>query len=77
MLRTKGRLLYTDENALGEDNKDGSVTGSWSSIGANFLVNVPKNQNNHAQKSAEKIRDPFTDHFYGRGTIPWQWNVLL
>ena len=77
MLRTKGRLLYTDENALGEDNKDGSVTGSWSSIGANFLVNVPKSKNNHAQKSAEKIRDPFTDHFYGRGTIPWQWNVLL
>ena len=29
-LQTKGRLLYTDENALDRENKDGSVTeGNW------------------------------------------------
>ena len=71
MLRTKGRLLYTDENLLDKGNKDGSVTeGDWRSIGANFLVIIPKNKNNHAQKLAEKIKDTFDDHFYGAGAIP-------
>ena len=78
MLRTKGRLLYTDENAFGREKEDGSVTeGNWRSIGANFLVNIPKNKNNHAQKLAEKVRDTFANHFYGPGDSPWQWNVLL
>ena len=49
MLRTKRRLLYTDEKALGRENEDDSVTeGNWRSIGANFLVNISKNINNHA-----------------------------
>ena len=78
MLRTKGWLLYTDENVLDRENEDGSVTeGNWRSIGADFLVNIPMNKSNHAQKSAEKVGDTFGDHFYGPGAILWQWNVLL
>ena len=70
-LRTKERLLYTDENALDRENEDGSVIeGNWRSIGANFLVNIPKNKNNHAQKLAEKVRGTFAGHFYGPGVIP-------
>ena len=77
ILRKKGRLLYTDKNVLNRENKDGSVTeGNWSND-ANFLVNIPKKKNNHAQKSSNKVRDTFADHFYGPGTIPWQRNVLL
>ena len=54
MLQTKRGQLYTDENALDKENEDGSVKeGNWRSIGANFLVNIPKNKNNHAQKSTE------------------------
>ena len=71
MLRTKGRLLYTDENTLDRENEDGSVTeGNWRSIGANCLVNIPKNKNNHAQKSAEKARHTFADNFCGPEAIP-------
>ena len=78
MLRTKRRLLYTDEKALDRENEDDSVTeGNWRSIGANFLVNISKNKNNHAQRSAETVRGTFADHFYGPGVIPWHWNVLL
>ena len=77
ILRKKGRLLYTNENVLNRENKDGSVTeGNWSND-ANFLVNIPKKKNNHAQKSSNKVRDTFADHFYGPGTILWQRNVLL
>ena len=65
MLQTKGRLLYTDENALDRKNEDGSVAErNWESIGANFLVNIPKNKNNHAQKSTKKVRDTSADHFF-------------
>ena len=65
MLQTKGRLLYTDENALDRKNEDGSVAErNWGSIGANFLVNIPKNKNNHAQKSTKKVRDTSADHFF-------------
>ena len=78
MLRTKGWLLYSDENALDRENEDGSVKeGNLRSIGTNFLVNIPKNKYNNAQKLAEKVRITFADHFYGPGAIPWQWNVLL
>ena len=76
MLRTKGRLLYTDENVLDRENEDDSVTeGNWRSIGANVLVDITKNKSNHAQKSSE-VRDAFADHFYGPGAIPCQWNVF-
>ena len=55
---------------LDRENEDGSVTeGNWRSIGANFLVNIPMNKSNHAQKSAEKVGDTFGDHFYGPGAI--------
>ena len=46
-------------------------------IGIDFLVNISKSNNSHVQQLVEKIKDTFADHFYGRGTIPWQWNVSL
>ena len=73
MLRTKGRPLYTDENALGGDNKDGSVTGNWSSIGANFLVNVPRTKTtmhkNRQRRSEIHLLIVFMDVglFHGNG----------
>ena len=48
------------------------IEGNWRSIGANFLVNIPKSKNKHVQKSAEMVKDTFTDHFYGSGIAPWQ-----
>ena len=78
MLRTKGRLLYTDENALDWENEDGSVTErDWRSIGANCLVNIPKNKNNHKKKSAEKVRDTFADYFYGSEAIPLTMECII
>ena len=76
ILRKKGRLLYTDKNVLNRENKDGSVTeGNWSN-GANVLVNIPKKKTT-MHKNRQIRSDTFSDHFYGPGTIPWQWNVLL
>ena len=73
MMRTKERLLYTNKNALGRENEDASVTKrNWRSIAANYLVNIAKNKNNHAQKLAEKFRDIFAGHFYAPGAILWQ-----
>ena len=41
--RTKGRLLYTDENTLDRENEDSSVTeGHRGIIGANFPVSFSK-----------------------------------
>ena len=77
LLRTKGKTLYTDDCALDKENEDGSLTpGSWRSV-QNVCRNLGKNKDNHAQKSAENIRDILADHFYGPGAIPWQWNMLL
>ena len=68
MLQTKGRLLYTNENALHRENEDGSMTKeSWRIVGENILVKIPKNKNNHAQKSAEKVREAFADHLMDPG----------
>ena len=38
-LQTKGQLLYTDENALDRENKDGSVTeGNWKKNSTKFTI---------------------------------------
>ena len=71
MLRTKGRLLYNVENALDREDEDAPATeGNWRSVGAHFLVNIPKNKNNHTQKLAEKVKDTFVAPFSGPGAIP-------
>ena len=78
LLRTKGQALYTDENALDRENPDGSVVeGSWRAARNNMVQDLQKTMDNHAPRSAEKVRDTLADHFYGPGAIPWQWKVLL
>ena len=65
MLQTKGRLLYTNENALDKENEDESVTKeNWKSVGENILVKIPKNKSNHAQKS---VGEGFADHLMSSG----------
>ena len=55
LLRTKGWLLYTDENALDRENEDGSVTEeNWRSTGANFLVNIPMNKSATMHKNRQR-----------------------
>ena len=34
-------------------------------------------QNNRYSKNAEEIQEGLAEYFYGLGTVPWQWGLLV
>ena len=80
MLRTK---CY-DSHSLPEifDEKIDFQTvrpGSWKSdASSSVFMNLKSGrQNNCYSKNAEGIRDGLAEYFYGTGSVPWQWGLLV
>ena len=78
MLQMESKESYTFDGLLNAEDDDGNIIREeWRSDASNFTKSLPMNKGNRASVSAERIRNIFTDHFYGVGQIPWQWNVLI
>ena len=79
LLREKSKDSYIPPGFIDEEDQGGVLTtGSWrEESGIDFVRNLPVSKNNHPSTSAENIQNHFTDHFYGPGQIPWQWNILV
>ena len=78
MLRTTSRETYTPPGFTDEINSDGDVVeGSWRQAQITPYMQVPASHSNRHKISASEMRDVFANHFFGPGSVPWQWSCLV
>ena len=80
MLRTKSNDSHSPTEIY-EEEIDFQIVrpGSWKSdASSSVFMNLKSGrQSNCYSKNAEGIRDGLAEYFYGTGSVPWQWGLVV